>query len=110
MVTPHPPAEGVTTVSRKTTYEEMRVKLPDETAWPRPSYALRLSRKARYNPDTLTQGEMCELAQLASIYATMIRVPAMAKKLPAVRRALRESPLPNPPAEVSREQDHSRTG
>lgn len=70
------------------------LRLPDGLTWPRPALDSDEHHspawRARYAPDSLTRGDQLYLAAVSDAYRALIDTPALARRLPEVRRALRE--------------------
>lgn len=69
------------------------LRLPDGTVWPRPSMEtdedLGPAWRLTYAPDAITRVEQIHAAAMIEAYGTLIDTPDAARKLPAIRRALR---------------------
>jgi hypothetical protein len=54
----------------------LRIKLPDDSSWPRPALesdpVSGAGWKARHCPDTLTRGEILQLAAIADAYGYLL--------------------------------------
>lgn len=66
------------------------VKLPDGTVWPNPERASELDWLCRYGDPRAVQDNRMAIASIISAYRYLVETPAAAKKLPAIRRAVRK--------------------